>query len=448
MRISDNTVRPQTDFVGIPTLTARIADKTLEQLEREGVFIFPELISSAEDVTGDEMILQSVNDRYRSGNVMGFLGIGSERLTIASRFSTDRHDYFFQYLLERVLDVPNILSLETDANQNDRLFNLLLFLFPYCLRQAARKGVFKTYMSRQYNDGNIRGSIDLSRHIRINTPFIGNVAYRQREFSHDNYVMEIIRHTIEFIKRQSYGNVILRRTKDEVSAVIASTGRYQYFDRNRLIAENNENPIRHAYFREYRALQRLCVMILQHRRHQIGAGTHQIRGILFDGAWLWEEYVASLITEAFHHPKNKARTGAQQLFSTAAGKAGRIYPDFIGKDVHHSVIADAKYKPIGNIGNKDYLQLLAYMFRFEARQGIYLYPEQADAEPVTLMMNRGSSYEDNVAPRGDVSVTKCGLCIPQNADSYHGFAATMRVSEHRFASRIMDAMGRSGMNAV
>ena len=38
------------------------------------------------------------------------------------------------------------------------------------------------------------------------------------------------------------------------------------------------------------------------------------------------------------------------------GGIGLIYPDFIGKNPTDRVIADAKYKPIDNIGNKDYLQ--------------------------------------------------------------------------------------------
>ena len=47
--------------------------------------------------------------------------------------------------------------------------------------------------------------------------------------------------------------------------------------------------IGYACFREYLALQRLCLLILQHQKHQVGLGFRQICGILFDGAWLWEE---------------------------------------------------------------------------------------------------------------------------------------------------------------
>ena len=429
LKIKDNNLRNKDDFSEIRTVTGKIADKTLEQLEREGVFVFPEIVKDAEDITRDQMILQSVNDSYRSGNVMGFLGCGDERLIIESRFSGDREDYFFQYLLDRVLEFPNIVDLNVDADQNNRLFNFLLFLFPYYLKTAMRKGLFKNYIRHRYNDGNVKGTIDIARHITKNTPFIGNIAYSQREFSYDNYLMELVRHTIEYIKRKPYGNNLLTKVKDEVKLVIEATPEYETYDRQKIIDENKKNTIRHAYFREYLALQRLCILILQHQKHQIGSGSRQIYGILFDGAWLWEEYVNSLIDDVFYHPMNKGGRGAQRLFG---GNIGLIYPDFISRDNETRIIADAKYKPIDNIGNKDYLQVLAYMFRFDAKKGYYLYPEAEGTEDLQLWMNKGSTYEENVMPRDDVSITKHVLKIAADAENYESFVLRMKASECGF----------------
>ena len=85
-----------------------------------------------------------------------------------------------------------------------------------------------------------------------------------------------------------------------------------------------------------------------------------------------------------------------------------------------------------NIGNRDYLQLLAYMFRFDAKVGYYLYPEAGDADDKKLVMNRGTAYEDNVMPRGDIRVIKHGLKIPANAADYAEFADKMKDSEEQF----------------
>lgn len=429
LKIKDNSQHKKDAFSDISALTEKIADKTLDQLEREGVFVFPEYIDDAEDITRDQMILQSVNDSYRSGNVMGFIGCGNERLIIESRFSGEEDDFFFQYLLDRVLDFPNLVDLETDANQDNRLFNFLLFLFPYYLKTAMRKGLFKKYIRHNYNDGNVKGTIDIARHIEKNTPFTGNVAYSQREFSYDNSLMELVRHTIEFIKRKPYGSKILIKVKDEVKLVIDATPGYEPYDRQKIIDQNKKNAVRHAYFREYLALQRLCLLILRHQKHQIGSGSKQIYGILFDGAWLWEEYVHSLIEDIFYHPMNKGGKGAQRLFE---GNIGLIYPDFISRDNEARIIADAKYKPIDNIGNRDYLQVLAYMFRFDAKAGFYLYPEAEGLDDLKLRMNQGSTYESNVMPRDDISITKHGLKIPTDAADYDGFVARMKINEKEF----------------
>lgn len=142
-----------------------------------------------------------------------------------------------------------------------------------------------------------------------------------------------------------------------------------------------------------------------------------------------DTYVSSLIDDVFFHPMNKGGTGAQRLFD---GNVGLIYPDFISRDNETRIIADAKYKPIDNIGNKDYLQVLAYMFRFDAKAGYYLYPEAAGTADRRLWMNKGSTYEANVAPRDDICLTKHGLKIPVDAENYEMFVFQMKVSEAEF----------------
>ena len=57
LRIKDNSQQKKDAFSQVAKLTGKIADKTLEQLEREGVFVFPETIKDAKDITQDQMIL-------------------------------------------------------------------------------------------------------------------------------------------------------------------------------------------------------------------------------------------------------------------------------------------------------------------------------------------------------------------------------------------------------
>lgn len=76
----------------------------------------------------------------------------------------------------------------------------------------------------------------------------------------------------------------------------------------------------------------------------------------------------------------------------------------------------------------------AYMFRFDAKAGYYLYPDAEGSNDLVLRMNRGSTYEANVEPRDDVSVTKHGLEIPADVSEYSEFIARMKVNEQEFRS--------------
>lgn len=51
-------------------------------------------------------------------------------------------------------------------------------------------------------------------------------------------------------------------------------------------------------------------------------------------------------------------------------------------------------------------------------------------------MNSGSTYEDNVKAREDVSVIRCGLRIPGYATDYQDFLLKMELSEKEFMNHL------------
>lgn len=109
------------------------------------------------------------------------------------------------------------------------------------------------------------------------------------------------------------GTTCLSKLKDEVKLVVNATPGYEPYDRKKIIEQNKKNTVRHAYFREYLALQRLCLLILQHQKHQIGTGSRQIYGILFDGAWLWEEYMQLTHQRYILSPDEQERRGRAEI---------------------------------------------------------------------------------------------------------------------------------------
>lgn len=83
------------------------------------------------------------------------------------------------------------------------------------------------------------------------------------------------------------------------------------------------------------------------------------------------------------------------------------------------------------------LQVLAYMFRFDAKKGFYFYPEMGEEEDAVMWLNRGSTYEKNVEAREDICLIKHGFQIPTGIDVYSAFTEQMRCNEIKFLEGIL-----------
>ena len=90
-------------------------------------------------------------------------------------------------------------------------------------------------------------------------------------------------------------------------------------------------------------------------------------------------------------------------------------------DEHYSRFVD-EIKILLNISHPNIVRIYNY----------YLYPEAEGSDDLQLCMNSGSTYEANVMPRDDISVTKHGLKIPMDACNYAKFVAEMRTYEQEF----------------
>ena len=359
-----------------------IADKTIAELcrENENLLIFPYSIESSDDRIGESSVMNILNTndsekvRITTGNVMGFIGVDNLQIKIKSRFDVGRDDYLLHYMLQKVLSF-NLFDLSHNNEQED-VFDFIMFMFPYFLKAALRQGIYREYQNFRHNDANLRGTIDIGRHITRNVPFIGNIAYSTREYSHDNNMMELIRHTIEFMKTKRYGQSVLnidKETIENVNSIIEHTPSYNKNERNSVINKNLRIKA-HPYYTEYRPLQTLCLQILRMEEMKYGESEDEICGILFDGAWLWEEYVNTILNkQGYIHPENKLHKGGIYLFE---GHSGIRYPDFYKDDM----VLDAKYKRLGSYNNvsmvdpDDVHQVIAYMSALHVNKGGFIAP--------------------------------------------------------------------------
>jgi 5-methylcytosine-specific restriction endonuclease McrBC regulatory subunit McrC len=303
------------------------------------------------------------------------------------------------------------------------------------LNRALQKGLLRQYRWHEYNDSNVKGQIDVARHLKLNIPFVGKIAYRTREYDANNAITELVRHTIEYINSSSelYRSILSgSETRRSVRKIKEVTPSYKPSARKRIITQN-QRPLKHAYYHEYRDLQRLCLAILRHDNISFGESKNEVYGVLFDGAWLWEEYINvifrenPLISNSLLHPRNKAKDGKgfpQELFydKEDSKETGLIYPDFLIGELARkkdkvekcAVVADAKYKPINNIRSADYLQLVAYLCRFQAHQGFYIYPEKDSSKTSKPLILLPANRSPNI------SIQKLGFSIPDSS-KHHTF---------------------------
>ena len=428
-----------------------VAGKDLKSLANENFkfIIFPPF-SKELDLKDDDSIFDvdyssKTEPKISTGNIMGFISLKNDiRINITSRFDLDNKNYFLHYMLQKICNVA--YTPRTDAGE-ESFFDFLYYLFPGYLNNALKQGVYRAYVTREYNDANVRGPIDVSRHIRHNIPFNGKVAYHTREYTTDNNITQLVRHTIEYIRLLSCGKSILSgdvysETFNNIKTIEQATSSYHRSARQQIISKNLRS-ITHPYYTAYEPLRKLCLAILMHKKLSYSENSeHQINGILFDGASLWEEYLNIVLEEQFkeklRHPNNRTGKGAQYLFKNDDHQNRRwVFPDFMigcntakGQVDSATAIIDAKYKQLnGGLGRDDSFQMLAYLFRFKSKQGFLIHPVKFNETHRTSSL---TLYNDD-----SIKLTIMPFTVPETKGSFEEFGTAMREEEKNLKEKLI-----------
>ncbi|ASJ21692.1 restriction endonuclease [Brachyspira hampsonii] len=403
-----------------------IAGKTLSSM-KDNIIIFPNSIKESKDLEEESRIFDIVNDSICTNNIMGFISYKNTQIKISSRFANDNNDYFLHYMLMRVLNL-NIINLDHSKDYDDS-FDFLIYMFISFFKKALRHGLFKQYKSVKHNDCHIKGTIDINRYIKNNIPFNGKISYNTREYSYDNNITQLIRHTIEYINTKNryllnYDNEI----KNYVHQIFYSTSSYEKNKRESVINKNLKK-LSHPYYYEYEPLRKICIQILRHEKLKYGSNDNTVYGLLFDGAWLFEEYLNTfLIKENFIHAENRNSKNGIKLLNNA----WRVYPDFykLSDDNKNNIVLDAKYKRLDsneNIDRNDKHQIVSYAYTFNAKNAGFIYPLEEtnyiDKNRITkigFLNNIYNSYANS-------AIYKYALKIPnQNFNNIKEFSEAMK----------------------
>jgi len=299
------------------------------------------------------------------------------QVEIGSRFDKGHSKpYFLSYLLSKVFGGSIVGNVRMSQ---DSLWDMLLaFVFRRRLLEAGAVGIYKQYRTLHHNDTRIRGRVDVGRHLRQNIPFCGNVAYATHEITFDNPTNHLIRHALAKVTRK-WGGLMTgdNRLTELRHQLERNTPRWQSGNVQSCIrCKENRTPIRHPFFHSaYEPLRQISLAILREE----GAGLYQqhqeAEGVIFDGSWLWEEYLWTLLKPlGFEHPENKRGT---EPWKPLVGI--ELFPDFFHREKR--IVLDAKYKRASRVNLEDIRQVFAYMFVLDAVHGGLIKPEGTQRKP-------------------------------------------------------------------
>lgn len=343
--------------------------------------------------------------RLDTGNLMGVLslrqGDTALKIQVRSRFDTGEKQYFLNYLLSRIFEVS---FTELVSSSDDALWDMLLaFVFLWRFSSAATIGLYKQYHRFEYNDLNFRGRLDLDRHLKRNYPLNDRIAYSRREITFDNPINHLLRHAAAKVEKKWPSMLVSNQNaREQLLLLKQNTPSWTPGDIQRTLSQKDTlSELRQPYFAEYyEPLRKVARMLLTDEGANVfdtpeNGNDTEISGVLFDGSWLWEEYLATVLCNRnngqrrfFHADTNDSKTAIFTFKDKNTSSVyGPLFPDFRRPGCDGAsfpqrcdIILDAKYKRGDRVQSKDLHQVLCYMFLTGATQGGLIFPPKTEAD--------------------------------------------------------------------
>lgn len=372
------------------------------------------------------VLFRKLGSQWFTGNYVGILSLGNDScIEIYSRFEDVKHKFaFINHMLNKIYDLNDWLLTQGGNNKTNLNLDLLLKLsFLSKLKNAYREGEYKSYEKVHKNDTAPRGTIDIARHIKLNLcPENYKVAYSYNEYTSKNSYIYLVRLCYEMLFEKG------KKPKGkEVDDLLFKSQDYWSYDKRKIIHKNENKPITSPLFKCHRDLQKFCLDVLKHKKMTLDSfGTEDGKyGVLIDCAWLWEEYVATLLKDYFIH-KTMSSKEKDYLFADERGKPfQRIIPDYVGKN-YLPVIADAKYMDLygrrelqDEQRNSVYYKTVMYMLRYQSKLGMIFYPsisEGDNAEDKSKAKTQAIMTQENAESSNSIDINNNNINNSNNVN--------------------------------
>lgn len=294
---------------------------------------------------------------------------------------------FLMYVFEKAFNINGKIfdKMKIESEKSFTWDFLLMLLFFQQMHEAMKKGLYKQYQEFEHNDCNVKGRIDIARHIKENPLQNGKICYVTREYTVANDVNRLIVKAAETLERK-YGAVYYNLLKNyDVCKRGLAAIKDELFDGEqssaRDLIKRNKKKIVQSVYRNYEPLRQTAILILKRLGiNSFKSSSSNVAGILINMPGLWETF---LYKEVFMYLAESSGEYRQTAYQILEGKK-TIYPDFL---LGQKAVFDAKYKTSWGVaynngdGNGDWkhtrediYQVLSYMLIFNCKTGGVVFP--------------------------------------------------------------------------
>lgn len=414
------------------SLFIALCDRILSEVRRKR----PDVLFDSEVQTDDKgvEVFSYYNGELWTGGYVGTINVNINNYNITvnlrSRFDDDNSRFLMYIFLKSFNGNGKIYKEMTISGNKEKTWDLLLMiLFVRYLHEAFKKGIYKQYQEFEHNDSNVKGRIDISRHIKENILFNGKICYTTREFTVNNPINQLILKACFHLERKYRKTFRGMIASDDVIKKGIHILQNEINDwmsvPDQVIIKNSNNKIVQSVSKNYEPLRKTAIVILKRMGiNSFKNSVDSVSGVLINMPSLWEVF---LHNEVFCKIRNTEEKYHQNVYPIL-GEKKTLKPDFLLGEIGKGVVFDAKYKKVwSNVYRDDIdwsdtrvrddiFQVMSYMYALGCRKGGIIFP--LDACP--NLTHRSQSFEIGQA----LSNTKDTFClvpyfVPQNVDDFY-----------------------------
>jgi 5-methylcytosine-specific restriction enzyme subunit McrC len=294
------------------------------------------------------------------------------------------HDHARNLLVKMLIELSDSPFFEGTAADleahNMPIFELLLRCYLEQVTTLVRKGIARTYVTKQDNLVFLRGKLQMTEHIRRNSYNTARVYCEFDEYDADRPINRLIKGALLIVNKLSRDAGNQQRCRELLFWFDAVPGTkdprtdFQRMRRDRLV-------------QHYAPAMPLCKLILYSLNPLTQQGENQVVSMLFPMETVFEAYVAAKLPAQLRRWRVSSQaTGKALIEGHLDRKMFNLKPDLLLTRSKEHVIADTKWKLINQanrsekygISQSDIYQLFAYAQKYldnqQHREVLLVYP--------------------------------------------------------------------------